>query len=75
MYFIDENGELLTIRNTEPEELLMLLKACCLGNACQPQMLLNILGSEPWLLIKRLLIKNSCMQLMIVLNVLNHGNV
>ena len=48
---------MFTIRNTDSEKLLILLKLGCLGNACQPQKLLNILGSEPWLLIKRLLIK------------------
>ena len=56
IYFISENEKLLTIRNTEPEKLLMLRKTGCLGNACQPQKLLNILSSEPWLLIKWLLI-------------------
>ena len=56
IYFITENEKLLTIRNTKPEKLLMLLKPGCLGNACQPQKLLNILSSERWLLIKRLLI-------------------
>ena len=57
MYFVTENENLFTIRSTGSERLLILLKLGCLGNACQPQKLLNILGSEPWLLIKRLLIK------------------
>ena len=56
IYFVTENENLFTIRNTESEKLLILLKLGCLGNACQPQKLLNILSSEPWLLIKRLLI-------------------
>ena len=56
MYLVTENEMLFTITNTESEKLLILLKLGFLGNACQPQKLLNILGSEPWLLIKRLLI-------------------
>ena len=62
IYFVTENENLFTIRNTESEKLLILLKLGCLGNACQPQKLLNILGSEPWLLIKRLLIEKKCTQ-------------
>ena len=57
IYFITKNEKLLTTRKTKPEKLFMLLKPGCLGNACQPQKFLNILSSEPWLLIKRLLTK------------------
>ena len=57
IYSVTENENLFTIRNTVSEKLFILLKLGCLGNACQPQKLINILGSEPWLLIKRLLIK------------------
>ena len=56
MYFVTEM-KLFTITNTESVKLLILLKLGCLGNVYQPQKLLNILGSEPWLLIKRLLRK------------------
>ena len=55
-YIFTDDEKLFTIRDTEPEKLLMLLIPGCLGNACEPQKLLNILSSEPWLLIKRLLI-------------------
>ena len=57
MYFVTEDENLFTIRNTESEKLLILLKLGCLGCGCQPQIFLDILGSEPWLLVKRLLIK------------------
>ena len=52
IYSVTENENLFTIRNTVSEKLFILLKLGCLGNACQPQKLINILGSEPWLLIK-----------------------
>ena len=38
----------------------MLLILGCLDNACEPQKLLNIQSSEPWLLIERLLIEKKC---------------
>ena len=41
IYFTDDE-KLFTIRDTEPEKLLMLLIPGCLGNACEPQKLLNI---------------------------------
>ena len=48
MYFKTENEELHTIRNTEPEKLIVLPKPGCLGIACQPQKLIDILRSKPW---------------------------
>ena len=57
IYSVTENENLFTIRNTVSEKLFILLKLGCLGNACQSQKLRIILGCEPWLLIKRLLIK------------------
>ena len=52
IYAVTENENLFAIRNTVSEKQFILLKLGCLGNACQPQKLINILGSEPWLLIK-----------------------
>ena len=41
-YIFTDDEKFFTIRNTEPEKLLMLLIPGCLGNACEPQKLLNI---------------------------------
>ena len=59
IYSVTENENLFTIRNTVSEKLFILLKLGCLGNACQPQKLINILGSEPWLLIKTVAYKKT----------------
>ena len=49
--FTTEKDKLLTIRNAEPDKLLMLLIPGCLGNACQPEKLLDIFSFETWLFI------------------------
>ena len=41
-HIFTDDEKFFTIRNTEPEKLLMLLIPGCLGNACEPQKLLNI---------------------------------
>ena len=46
--FTTEKDKLLTIRNGEPDKLLMLLIPGCLGNASQPQKLLDSFSFEPW---------------------------
>ena len=56
--FTDEE-KLFTIRETEPEKLLMLHIPGCLGKECEPLKLLNILSSEPWLQIEWLLIEQA----------------
>ena len=42
IYIFTDDEKLFTIIDTEPEKLLMLLIPGCLGNACEPQKLLNI---------------------------------
>ena len=42
IYIFTDDEKLFTIRDTEPEKLLMLLIPGCLGNACEPQKLLDI---------------------------------
>ena len=39
IYIFTDDEKLFTIRDTEPEKLLMLLIPGCLGNACEPQTL------------------------------------
>ena len=51
IYLKTENEKLHAIMNTG----LAFVKPGCVRYACQPQQLLNILRSEPWLLIKWLL--------------------
>ena len=42
LYIFTDDEKLFKIRDNEPETLLMLLIPGCLGNACEPQKLLNI---------------------------------
>ena len=42
IYIFTDDEKLFTIRDTEPEKLVMLLIPGCLCNACEPQKLLNI---------------------------------
>ena len=40
IYIFTDDEKLFTIRDIEPEKLLLLLIPGCLGNACEPQKLL-----------------------------------
>ena len=58
IYIFTVDEKLFTIRDTEPEKLPLI--PGCLGNACEPQKLINIQSSEPWLLIEKSVVYPSC---------------
>jgi hypothetical protein len=47
IYVFTDDDKLFTIRDTEPEKLLMLLIPGCLGNACEPQKLMIFRALSP----------------------------